>query len=193
MRFHSASRVAQFIVASLLTLGIAACKDKAGGEASTAAASAGGTGACRLLSTSEVSDALSKAESGVAETTREKYGITACEWSTARGRFVAQYWTSEHPSAKEEASGLMLGALDPLKAGVASNVRYETLQGVGEQAVAVIEKQDEARGVLSDMAMLVAQRGNTILVLIAPELVGDDRAKALQALQTLGRNAVAKL
>jgi hypothetical protein len=179
-------------IVSLLALGIAACGDKKSADASAASGPAG-EGACRLLSTSEVSSALSKSEPGVAEHTREQYGITACEWSTERGRFVAQYWKAENPSAKQEASGLMLGVVDPLKGSAAANVRYEDVQGVGEQAVAVIETADEGRGILSDMAMLVAQKGNVILVLIAPELTRVDRPKALQALQALGKSASEKL
>lgn len=179
-------------VISLLALAIAACGDKKSGDASVASSPAG-EGACRLLSTSEVSSALSKSEPGVAEHTREQYGITACEWSTEQGRFVAQYWKAENPSAKQEASGLMLGVVDPLKGSAAAKVRYEDVQGVGEQAVAAIETADEGRGILSDMAMLVAQKGNVILVLIAPELTRVDRPKALQALKVLGKSASEKL
>jgi hypothetical protein len=181
---------------TVLAVSATACNEKAAGDASSTAATttdSGGAGACRLLKTSEVSANLSKAEPGKAETTREKYGITACEWSTEKYRFAAQYWTSEHPSAQEEASGLSLGALDPLKPGVGKNVRYETIQGVGDQAVAVIEKQDAARGILNDFVMLVAQKGNTILVLFAPELADTDRAQALRALQTLGKSAAERL
>ena len=40
---------------------------------------------------------------------------------------------------------------------------------------------------------MLAQRGNHILVLIAPELARSERAKALEGLQVLGKSAVDRL
>jgi hypothetical protein len=173
----------------VFALGLAAC----GKQAASGAPPANATGACRLLSTAEISSALSKSAVGVAETTREKYGITACEWSTASGSFAVQYWKSEHPSAANEAQSLASGVVDPLKAGAAANVRYETVSGVGEAAVAFIESKDDARGIMSDAAMLFVQQGDIILMLIAPELVKRDRAEALRALESLGKAAVGRM
>jgi hypothetical protein len=147
-----------------------------------------------LLTFTEVDAVFAGAKKGEVDNSRQQYGISACIWSTERGTFVAQFWTSTGTTAKDEARGLMLGSLDPLKGQAArNNVRYEDVQGVGEQAVAVLETQDDQRGVLSDFAMLVAQRGDHILVLIAPELARGERRKALTQLQALGKSASDRL
>jgi len=178
---------------------LTACQKQAG-EASAATAPVGAKsaaasgGACRLLESSEVRAVFAGAKNGEPDDSRKQYGITACTWSTPRGTLVAQFWASQNSSAKDEASGLIQGVLDPLKGAAArNNVRYENVPGVGEQAVVVIETQDAQRGVLSDFAMLVAQRGDQILVLIAPELARSERSKALEGLQALGKSAVRRL
>jgi len=171
-------------------------KHEADGAAppTNAAAAPAASSACRLLSNSEVEAVFTGAKPGEADESRQQYGISACTWATARGTFVAQFWSGSGNSARDEAQGLMLGALDPLKGQAArNNVRYEDVAGVGEQAVAVLETKDEQRGVLDDFAMLVAQRGDHILVLIAPELARTERAKALAQLQALGKSAVERL
>jgi hypothetical protein len=161
---------------------------------SAGATSPAAEGACRLLTSKEVDAVFAGAKKGEVDNSRQQYGISACIWSTERGTFVAQFWTSTGTHAKDEAQGLMLGALDPLKGQAArNNVRYEDVQGVGEAAVAVLETQDDQRGVLNDFAMLVAQRGNHILVLIAPELARRERGRALTQLQALGQSAANRL
>lgn len=178
---------------------LSGCQKQAG-EASAATAAtetksaAASGGACRLLESSEVRAVFAGAKTGEADESRKQYGITACTWSTPRGTLVVQFWASENSSAKDEARGLIQGVLDPLKGDAArNNVRYENVSGVGEQAVAVIETKDAQRGVLTDFAMLVAQRGDRILVLIAPELARSERTKALEGLQALGKSAVSRL
>jgi hypothetical protein len=195
MRFISTPQLACTLATCLIALGTVGCQQKAGDNAAsgTAAAAPAGGGACRLLDTSEVSAAVSDAKRGEVDKSREQYGISACVWSTERGTFVAQYWTSAGVSAKNEASGLMLGVLDPLKGSARNNVRYEEIAGVGDQAVAVVESQDAQRGVLNDFAMLVAQRGDVILVLLAPELARSDRDRALASLKALAESAVKRL
>ena len=151
-------------------------------------------GACKLLDHKEVQAVFPDAGAGVADDSRKQYGISACFWRTSRGTVAAQFWSADGSSAKDEAAGLMLGALDPLKGPAArNNVRYENLAGIGEQAVAVVETRDEQRGVIDDFAMLVAQRGGQILVLTAPELARSDRATALAQLSALGKSAVNRL
>lgn len=182
------------LTALTAVIALAACDKPANGETAAAAAEPAGAGACRLLQLGEVKEVFAGAKRGEVDTSREQYGISACEWMTDNGLFVAQYWKNEDATtAQNEASGLVLGAVDPLKPSARNAVRYETIQGVGEQAVAVIEAEDAARGVLSDFAMLVAQRGDHILVLIAPQLARVDRAKALAGLQSLGQAAAKRL
>ena len=72
-------------------------------------------------------------------------------------------------------------------------VRYETIPGIGEQAMALVEKQDDARGILTDAAMLVTLRTGQFLELQSQDLARGDRTAALKSLATLARSAVARL
>ena len=148
--------------------------------------------ACALLKTAEVAAVLPGAKAGKVDTTREKYGIAACEWDTAAHRAALQFWNNEGNTARQEAQGLILGVIDPLKPAASRNIRYETIPGLGEAAVAVIEKGDPQRGVLDDFAMLVVQKGDQMIVFVAPELAAIDRAKALAGLKALGQSSVAR-
>jgi hypothetical protein len=181
---------------ALMLAGLFACQQSSGDNA-TAAPAAGETAlggdACRLLTTSEVNAVLPGAKRGKVDKSREQYGISACIWETERTRLVVQYWKSEGGSASEEASGLTLGVVDPLKPGVAKNVRYENVSGVGEQAVAVVETADAQRGILTDVAMLVAQSGDQILVVFASGLARAERDTAIAGLKTLGGKSVKRL
>ncbi len=147
-------------------------------------------GACPLLTTPEVAAAFPGTSAGVPETGREKYGILGCEWSTPRGRFVAQYWKNDQPTtARAEAEGMILGALDPLKRSAAQAVRYEDLPGVGESAVIAIARRDDAKGVLNDMAVaVVVVRGRTISLMSA-QLASGDPGKAIATLSSLAKSA----
>ncbi len=147
---------------------------------------------CRLLTDAQVRAVFPGAKSGVPERSREEYGIKACVWETDGGRFVVQTWTAKG-SVDNEIRGLASGFVDPINSAAQNNVRYETVEGVGEQAMAVLETQDQKRGILADAALLIARRGNRILELQSQELPHRTRAVALQALTTLGREAVARM
>jgi hypothetical protein len=148
---------------------------------------------CRLLADAEVRAAFPGAKAGVPETTREQYGIRACVWATQGGNFALQRWAAKPLSVDNEIRGLSIGFLDPVKATARTAVRYETVPGIGDQAMAVVETQDDKRGILTDAALLIAQRGDQLIELQSQELARGDRAAALQALATLGRSAAARL
>jgi hypothetical protein len=59
--------------------------------------------------------------------------------------------------------------------------------------VAVVERTDQAKGLLGNVAFLVAQRGTRLLFISSADLAGRDRAAALKALEALGRAAVNRL
>lgn len=148
---------------------------------------------CRLLTDSEVRSMFAAAKPGVRERSREEYGIHACVWDTDTGQFALQLWNAKSSNVNNEIRGLASGFLDPLNPAAQNNVRYETIAGVGEQAMAVVETQDEKRGILSNAALLVAQHGNRILELQSSDLPHSERATALKTLTTLGRTAVDRL
>lgn len=150
--------------------------------------------ACALLTRGELDDVVGGVGDPEPDDTKQQYDIAACEFPTDKNRVFLQRWKLEGSSAKEEASGLLLGALDPLKGKeLRDSVKIEPLPGVGEDAVAVIERKDEARGVLDDIATLVARRGDQWVVLLVPELAAGDRAKAIEALTSLGKTAAGRL
>src|SRR5262245_19706811 len=104
-----------------------ACK-RQGSESSASAGNADASpaeGACRLLRDGEVSSIFAGSGRGEVDDSRKEYGISACEWKTAQGRFVAQLWKAENASAKDEAQGLALGVIDPLKGDARNALRYE--------------------------------------------------------------------
>lgn len=148
---------------------------------------------CRLLTDAEVRAVFAGAKTGQPERSREQYGIKACQWSPASGRFLAEVWKARDSTADNEIRGLAEGFVDPTNPGAKNNVRYEPIAGVGEQAFAVIETRDAQRGILDDIAMLVARKNDRILVLLSDDLAHRDRAAALQTLTDLGREAAKRL
>ncbi|MEO6138546.1 MAG: hypothetical protein ABIP11_07785 [Luteimonas sp.] len=148
---------------------------------------------CRLLTDAEVRAVFPGVKGGQPERSREEYGIKACQWSADGGRFVAEVWKAKGSTADNEIHGLVEGFIDPVNPSAANNVRYEPVAGVGDQAFAVIEAQDAKRGILTDIAMVVARKGDRILVLLSDDLADRDRAAALHALTGLGSAAAKRL
>jgi hypothetical protein len=72
-------------------------------------------------------------------------------------------------------------------------VRFETLPGVGDAAVAVVERRDDARGILQDGAILVVRRGKRQVWIMAPALSRRERSEALRVLGELGRAMARRL
>ena len=148
---------------------------------------------CRLLTDAEVRGAFPGARPGTRETTREKYGIRACVWQTERGDFVLQRWTAKGGTVDDEIRGLSLGFVDPIRPAAGTAVRFETLSGIGDQAMAVVETRDDKRGILTDVAMLVTLRRDELIELHSQDLARGDRGAALQTLSALARSAAARL
>jgi hypothetical protein len=180
---------------AVAALAIAACLTFANGWHQNDAHAAGGltpSDPCRLLTTAEVGAVFAGAKAGVPERTREKYGITACEWHTSNGLFVLQLWTGEQDSTEDEIRGLVTGIVDPLKPAAKQSVRYERAD-VGAPAMIVVERQNVQTGILNDAALLVTQKGEQVVVLHASDLARRDRAVAIRALSSLGQRVVSRL
>ncbi|MFM9888547.1 MAG: hypothetical protein ACKVQT_36455, partial [Burkholderiales bacterium] len=75
----------------------------------------------------------------------------------------------------------------------AANVRYETIKGVGDEAIALVEPADPKRGILTDSAYLITQRGDQQAMLFSSTLAKRDRAEALKKLEELGKAAAGRL
>ena len=149
---------------------------------------------CKLLTDADVRSVFPGASSGKLERSREKYGIQACQWAHPSGSFALQLWTAKKPGDHDgEVRGLAQGIVDPFNAKAKKAMRYETINGIGDGATALVEAAGKPSGVLNDMAMIVVQRGNQLLQMQSSDLARGDRAAALQALTRLARAATERL
>jgi hypothetical protein len=88
----------------------------------------------------------------------------------------------------------MSGSIDPTMAGASGRVRYEAIDGIGDDAMLVLEKADPKGGILADTAVLVTQRGGRRAVLFTgSSLAAADRAAARATFETLGRHVAGRL
>jgi hypothetical protein len=149
---------------------------------------------CQLLTDAEVDAAFRGAATGKRDASLDKYGITTCMWTTPTDRFVVQILTTGSGSVADELRSRASGSVDPMMQGAMERVRFETVAGVGDEAMAIVERADASRGILSDTAVLVMQRGERRAVLFTGRsLAGGDRASALTSLETLGRSVAKRL
>ncbi len=212
---HTRLRFASVIASAILSLGwasvgIAADKSaqdeardladkikkatQGGGAASSSAAVKLPKGdPCKVLTDADVRKVFPDAKSGQRERRNEQYGMTACQWDYPGGRFGVQISIEKPGTVRDEIRGISIGIVDPLKPGAGSNVRYETIKGVGDEAMAFVEPADAKRGILSDSACLITQRGDQQVMLMSDSLAKRDRAEALKKLEELGRAAVGRL
>jgi hypothetical protein len=157
----------------------------------TRALGAQGEGPCALLTTAEVQRAFPGSQPGKLDRKNEKRGVLACVWSTPTGVLSIISGDDTGESPKDEAEGWTLTFLDPLRDDAQRHVRYETLAGVGDQAVAVVERQDKTKGFAQNGAILVVRRGKRQISVLSTELARRERAEALLILADLGK-AIAK-
>ena len=146
---------------------------------------------CALLTTGDVQQAFAGAKPGQLDRKLEKDGILRCVWSYPTGQTLVLIASEEDESAKDGAEGLTVTFLDPLRSNAGSQVRYEVLPDVGDEAVAVIEREDKAKGFTRDGAILVVRRGRHHVAALSTDLARRERAEALRVFTELGK-AIAK-
>jgi hypothetical protein len=150
------------------------------------------TDPCALLSAAEVQQAFPGSKPGRMNRALEKNGILSCEWVQPTGRMVLISGADdESDTPVDEAKTMMMAFVDPLRADAQRNVRIEKLPGVGDEAVAVVEREDKAKGITQNGALLVVRRGKRQIVVLTNELARRERADALKVLSDLGK-AIAK-
>jgi hypothetical protein len=152
-------------------------------------------GPCSLLPTADVKRAFPGSTPGVLNRTQEKYGVLTCLWSSPTGQFSIVAGTGEdsEPSVKDEAETWTLTFLDPLRRDAARHVRYESLPGVGDEALAVVEREDKAKGFMQNGAVLVVRRGRRVVTALSTDLARRDRGEALKVFQELGKTIAKRL
>ena len=187
------SMVAISVVAALA----AGCSETRAGAATQAAQAATpavvGEGPCALLTNAEVQRAFAGAQPGQLDRSLEQQGILRCVWNHPAGPIGIVDGTEAPDPVDVEARSWALGFLDPLRRDADRHVRYETLAGVGDQAIAVIERADPGKGFVANSAFLVVRRGSRQVTLMAMDLARRERPAALAVLQELGTTVAKRL
>lgn len=153
------------------------------------------SGPCRLLTLAEVQQVFAGANASSLDRRNEKYGTLSCTWKHATG--ILQVIEGTEPEAvetvMEEARGWINVFVDPLKPQAEKQVRYDRLSGVGDEAVAIVERMDAAKGFMNDGAILVVRRGKRQVSLLSNDLGKRERTGALKAFEQLGKAVAARL
>lgn len=153
---------------------------------------------CQLLTDAEVRQLFPDAQSG-RRWDLESAGILNCQWKSPKGGspYLQLALSDSEPdeSIADELKGWAAAfATDGFKWEEALRwVRYETLNNVGDQAMAVVVAPADPQHFLQAGAMLVARRGKRSIRLEAPKLAERGRVPALKALEELGRAAAKRL
>lgn len=145
---------------------------------------------CALLALSDVRRLYPDAQAGVADQKLARDGIFRCTWKHGAGTLFLVTGAAADDTVADEAESWSLAILDPLRNDAARNLRYETVRGVGEAAMAVVERSDKAKGFMQDGAYITVRLGPALVTLLAPDLARGDRAEALRRLTQLGKALV---
>lgn len=188
---------ASFFSATALATLLAACSPT-GGPAGEAANSDSGSAVhesdpCKLLDVASIRRALPGAGDGVRDHRADGMGLASCVWESPKGRIVLQTGTGAPEAARELVGLVVTGNLDP-RPHMHDPVRYESLSGIGDQAVAVVEEIDAEKGILGSIAAAGVQKGDRKMTLMtslpsAPE----HRQSTLEALRQLVATAAKRL
>lgn len=156
-------------------------------DAQAADAASAADDPCHLLTDAEVRQVFSGVASGKRDHNVDKYGILSCVWETPNDRFIVQAFAAKPGAVADELRSRVQGSIDPMRAGAIDHIRFQSITGVGDQAMMVVERANPELGIHADMALLATQRGDRIAVLFTgTSLASGDRASALRALETLG-------
>jgi hypothetical protein len=155
---------------------------------------AGSDDPCGLLTIAEIRRAFPDSKPGKLDRSQEeKYGIVTCRWDSPTGSFGIMIGDEAPDPARQEAETWTLMFLDPVRRDAARHVRYEVLPGVGDEAIAVVEREDKAKGFIQNGALLVVRRGQRQITATSTDLARRDRAEALKVLDELGRAIAGRL
>lgn len=147
---------------------------------------------CQLLTDAEVGQVFPGAKIGKRER-NEDLGFVACTWNSPGGYIRVQIFNREPGISIEEEIELytaaFVGSFDPeaLRA-----VRLETVNNVGDHALAAVERADAPR-IIQDAAVIVVQRGQRTIYISSAQLAKRERIPALKALEELARAAAKRL
>lgn len=145
---------------------------------------------CALLPVTAVRRLYADAQAGVPDLSLARQGIVRCTWKHGVGTLFLITGPDAGDTPADEAESWALTIVDPLRSDAARHVRYEPVSGVGDAAVAVVERRDPGKGFIQDGAYIAVRRGASLVSLLAPDLARGDRAEALRRLRQLGQALV---
>lgn len=143
-------------------------------------------GPCSLLALVDVQRAFPGSEPGRLDRRQEQSGSMTCVWVYPTGRFSIIAGNEAPQPAIEEARGWTLMFRDPLKPDAERHVRYERVEGAGDEAIAVVEPADASKGFIEDGALLVIRKGNRQITMMSTDLARRGRLEAMRTLAALG-------
>jgi hypothetical protein len=153
--------------------------------------------ACGLLSLAEIRGVLPDAARAERNDNLASQGINACSWYGKGKAPVLDVSIWEAADAEdtpmENARTLAMGVADPTRPDTQAGVRLEKITGVGEEAVALVEKSDESRGIISTAALITFSKHGRIVTVASSDIAVRERAAALKDLATLGKAVAARL
>lgn len=165
--------------------------------AATSVGSAQTPDPCALATLAELQPAFPGVKAGKTIRSLEKEGILSCEWAFATGRVVLVAGAdSSEDTPVDEAKTLMNAFVDPTRPDAERRARVETLPGVGDKTVAVLESEDKAKGFTQSGLVLVVRRGKRQVALMAVppgDLTRRARADALKVIAELGKAIARRL
>jgi len=146
---------------------------------------------CALLTPAEMQPVFPGTKPGRIDRALEKNDILRCEWIYNSGRVVLIAGADgDEDLPVDDAKTFMMSFVDPRRPDAEHRVRFETLPGVGDKAVAVLERGDAGKGITQDGVVLVVRRGKRQVALLAVppgNLTRLERADALRLLSDLGK------
>jgi len=152
---------------------------------------------CALLTPAEMQQAFPGTKPGRIDRKLETNDILRCEWTYDTGRVVLISGADNDDDLPvDDAKTFMMSFVDPRRPDAEHRVRFETLPGVGDTAVAVLERGDAAKGITQDGVVLVVRRGKRQVALLAVppgDLARRERADALRVLSDLGKAIARRL
>jgi hypothetical protein len=162
-------------------------------SASVAASTVPADNACNLLTDAEVRGVFPQATAGKRNIDSLQYGLDRCAWQEPTGQIGVEVSKIEASAFENELRGDLTGFVDPRINGAIDNIHFQNIPGIGDKAIAVLEKADAKRGIYTDIALLAIQRGHRMAVLMARDVSPDAPLPTRESLVELGRKLASRL
>lgn len=149
--------------------------------------------ACNLLTDAEVRAVYPDASAGKRNTESLQYGLDRCAWETSTAQVGVEVSKVEANAFEGELRAELQGAVDPRIQGALDRIKFHPVDGIGDHAIAVLEKGDANRGTYTDIALLAIQRNHRMAVLMVHERSSDAPLPSLDSLRALGSRLAPRL